>query len=402
LPTRAKPSSAVLLALWLPALALAAPVAQKKAELKELQERIGTLGRELARSEESKASAADRLRATETSISSANRRLRELGAARAEVRAELDDLERQSRRLARQTDAQQHQLARLMFRHALRGDTDALQMLIAGRDPNQAARDAHFMTLLSKAKADLIGELRQAAAEKKRLGDAARDKNARLAGIEAEQQQQRTALLAQRHERQAMLVKLADRIKAQRREIDTLRRDEQRLSRLIEELARLVAAKPKAAKPGRRAEPAPRPGRSYDPSNAGGAFAALKGKLRLPVAGEIAGRFGAKRAETGATWKGLFIRAAEGREVHAVAAGRVVFSDWLRGFGNLMILDHGDDFLSVYGNNEALLRSVGENVAQNQVIATVGNSGGNAESGLYFELRHQGQVFDPSRWTNLR
>jgi len=384
--------------------AAAAPVAEKKAELKELQGRIGTLNRDLARNEETKAYAVDQLRETESAISTANRRVRELGEARAEVQAELADLEQQTQRLLRQTDAQQHQLSRLMFRHYLRGDADALQLLIAGRDPNQAARDYHFLTLLSKAKADLIGSLRIAAVEKKRLAVTAHEKNDKLAAIEAKQQQERTALMAQRQQRQTMLAKVADRIKAQRREIDTLRRDQQRLGKLIENLAKLAAVKPRGTiKPGRPgARPTLNNERVPDPASAGGAFAALKGRLHLPVKGVIAGRFGTKRDEGGATWKGLFIRAAEGGDVRAVASARVVFSDWLRGFGNLIILDHGDGFLSVYGNNESLLREAGASVKAGEAIATVGNSGGNPESGLYFELRHQGQAFDPLKWASLR
>lgn len=400
MPTRAKRSSALrlaaLAAAWLALAAAAAPLADKKAERKELQGRIDVVRRDLARSEETRASAADQLRETESAISHANRRLHALGTARGEVQAELGELDWQTRRLLRQTDAQQHQLSRLMFRHYLGGDADALQLLIAGRDPNEAARDRHFLTLLSRAKAELIAGLRTAAAERKRLAEAARAKNEELAGIEQQQQAERAGLLAQRQQRQAMFVKVADRIKAQRRELGALRRDEQRLARLIDGLARL-AVRPKAgpAKP-------PRVERTPDPAGASGAFAALRGKLRLPVKGEIAGRFGMPRAEGGATWKGVYIRAAEGAQVQAVAAGRVVFADWLRGFGNLLILDHGDGFLSVYGNNESLLLEAGENAAAGAAIATVGNSGGNPQSGLYFELRHQGQAFDPLKWASLR
>lgn len=406
MPTRARPSKyALLLALWLlPVLAPAAPIAEKKAELSELQGRIDALRRDLAKSEESKAYAADQLRETESSISDANRRLRELGNARGETQAELNDLEQQTQKLLHQTETQQNQLARLMFRHYVRGETDALQSVIAGRDPNQAARDYHFLTLLSKAKADLIGSLRAAAAEKTRLAAAAREKAEKLAAIEQQRQKERAALVTQRQQRQTTLAKVADRIKAQRREIDTMKRDEQRLGKLIEGLARIAATRPHAkSKPGRAAaEPVARNERVPDPAHAGGAFAALRGKLRLPVRGDIAGRFGSKRAEGGATWKGLFIRAAEGSEVRAVAPGSVVFSEWLRGFGNLMIVDHGDGFLSVYGNNESLLLEAGETVKAGTVIATVGNSGGNPESGLYFELRHQGQAFDPLKWASLR
>lgn len=381
----------------------AAPLADKKAEQKDLQGRIDALQRELAKSEESKASAADQLRGTESAISDANRRLRELSAARGEVQADLAALEQQTQRLLRQTDSQQQHLSMLMFRHYVRGDADALQTLIAGRDPNQAARDHYFLTQLSKAKAQIIGDLRTAAAEKKRLAESAREKSEKLAAIERQQQSERASLVAQRQQRQAMLARMADRIKAQRREIGALKRDEQRLAKLIEGLARLAVARPSKPQRDRTAgKGALRVERAPDLTTARGAFAALKGRLRLPVKGEIAGRFGAPRAEGGATWKGVYIRAAEGAEVHAVAPCRVVFSDWLRGFGNLLILDHGDDFLSVYGNNESLLLQAGDNASAGAAIATVGNSGGNAQSGLYFELRYQGQAFDPLKWASLR
>jgi murein hydrolase activator len=107
-------------------------------------------------------------------------------------------------------------------------------------------------------------------------------------------------------------------------------------------------------------------------------------------------------AGTAPAWKGIFIRAATGTGVHAVAAGQVVFADWLRGFGNLMVIDHGEGFLSVYGNNESLLRNVGDRVAVGDVVAAVGNTGGIEQTGLYFELRFQGRPFDPLKWVATR
>jgi septal ring factor EnvC (AmiA/AmiB activator) len=142
--------------------------------------------------------------------------------------------------------------------------------------------------------------------------------------------------------------------------------------------------------------------RSYDPGQVSGAFSALRGKLRLPVAGQIVSRYGSARAEGGAAWKGLFIRAKEGDPIHAVAAGKIVFAEWLRGFGNLLIIDHGNDFLSVYANNEALRGAVGATVTAGQLIATAGNSGGYPDPGLYFELRHRGRAFDPLKWIGTR
>jgi septal ring factor EnvC (AmiA/AmiB activator) len=135
-------------------------------------------------------------------------------------------------------------------------------------------------------------------------------------------------------------------------------------------------------------------------------FAQMRGRLPMPVTGEITGRFGAPRKVEGAgtapTWKGIFIKVAAGTGVRAVGTGRVVFADWLRGFGNLMVIDHGEGFLSVYGNNESLLRNVGDRVAVGDVVAAVGNTGGIEQTGLYFELRFQGRPFDPLSWVAAR
>ena len=128
----------------------------------------------------------------------------------------------------------------------------------------------------------------------------------------------------------------------------------------------------------------------------------MKGQLRLPVRGELVGRYGAQRSEGTASAKGVFIRAPGGESVRAVATGRVVYVDWMRGFGNLLIVDHGDAYLSIYGNNESLLKQPGDAVTLGEAVATVGQSGGNEETGLYFELRHLGRPFDPLSWVKLK
>lgn len=410
MPIRARPSKGALGALlaFACAAALAASPTARKAELKEQQgevrERIENLRRDLARTEESRADVADQLRETESAISDANRNLHRLGEKRSGVQGDIRALESQSRRLAEQTALQQQHLSRLLYRHYTDGsrvEMDALNLLLSGRDPNQTALDYQYLKTLSQAKADLIDDLRAKEREKKRLAGAAREKNAELEAIEDKQRQARGRLLDQQKQRQVLLARTAEKIKLQRKEIGALKRDEKRLTDLIAKLAR-AAKRPARPTPGKKPSASVRNERTPDPTQAGGAFAALRGKLALPVRGEIASRFGRPRPEGGTTWKGLFIRAAEGAEVKAVAAGEVVFADWLRGFGNLLVVDHGDDFLSVYGNNQSLLKETGQRVAPGEVVATVGNTGGNPESGLYFELRHQGQAFDPIRWVRLR
>ncbi|MET0266445.1 MAG: peptidoglycan DD-metalloendopeptidase family protein [Duganella sp.] len=164
------------------------------------------------------------------------------------------------------------------------------------------------------------------------------------------------------------------------------------------------ADEPKVAATPAPPEPKEPPAKAADialaPAAPAGAFASLKGQMRSPVNGKVAAKFGSKRGD-GPAWKGVFIKAPEGAEVHAVAGGRVVFSDWLRGFGNLIIVDHGGQYMSIYGNNQSLLKRIGDVVKAGDPIASAGTSGGNEESGLYFELRLRGAAFDPAGWVKF-
>ena len=121
----------------------------------------------------------------------------------------------------------------------------------------------------------------------------------------------------------------------------------------------------------------------------------------MPVRGELIGRFGTQHAGA-VSAKGVFIRTAESEQVRAIAPGRVVYADWMRGCGNLLIVDHGEGFLSIYGNNESLLKQTGDPVTLGEALAIAGHSGGNEETGLYFELRHLGKPFDPIGWVKVK
>ena len=128
-------------------------------------------------------------------------------------------------------------------------------------------------------------------------------------------------------------------------------------------------------------------------------FKKLKKKLKLPVAGKVIYKFGKKRPATGTRWKGIFIKAKEGNKVYAVAKGQIVFSDWLTGYGNIIIINHGKGYMSLYGNNQSLLKQANEIVQAGDVIAIVGNSGGNKSNGVYYELRKNSKPFNPLSWT---
>jgi septal ring factor EnvC (AmiA/AmiB activator) len=389
-----------LVFLALPDIALA--VGEKeKARLDTLREQRATLEKKLEESEHSRTESANRLRETEQAISSVGRKLRDLGTARAAAQHELGEHERELGQLERQQQARQAQLARLL-RHQFRArEADALSVLLAGGDPNMAARDRHFLALLSQAKADLIASLRRDAGQIRQVSETVRARGEKLAELARHEETERAALRQRQQERQIVLAKIAAQIKTTQREIETLKQNEQRLAKLIDSLGKRSTK----SKPGTKSAPPPRTAGktpAAEPVNAGGDFARLRGKLLRPIDGTVTARFGSRRDDGQSIWKGLFFRAAEGASVKAVAAGVVVFADWLRGYGNLIIIDHDDDFLSVYGNNQTLLADVGQKVGAGGTVGTagtgIGTGGGQVESGLYFELRHRGQPFDPGKW----
>ncbi|MEI7428879.1 MAG: peptidoglycan DD-metalloendopeptidase family protein [Betaproteobacteria bacterium] len=393
-----------------PALPSNAEVADKKSDLKELRGQIDALRKEMAEAEGKRANVADQLKDVEQVISVTQRDLHNLSTKRSKLQDTLKDLGLQAKELEARLSSQQAQLEKLVYRQYLLGNPDSLRLLLNGDDPSQMARDMHYLAAIGKARSQLLREIESTLQRKQALTAVTQEKAEDLAATEAKQKEQHGKLLAQREQRKAVLDKVSAKISEQRREIGNLQRDEKRLSQLIERLAKILAAKPAPRKEPRTSAEKPVSGKhapaeisndNTPEASPAGNFAQLKGNLRLPARGVVSNRFGSARQE-GSNWKGLFIRANQGTDVKAIAGGRVVFADWMRGFGNLMIVDHGSSYLTIYGNNEALLKQVGDTVHGGDTIASVGNSGGNPESGLYFELRHQGQPLDPLKWVNLK
>lgn len=359
-------------------------VAERRADLNELRSRIGRLKKEIATDEATRSETADQLQASEQAISALQKELRQLSAERLSLLATRDQLRAQADGLAGHLDRQQEGLEAALgaiYRRRLSHGSDhgAAQSALASRYLAAAASARAAQVALTTNQLD---RKQQHARDTERQALA-------LAAIEARQQRQQTALLAQRALRERLIRKISTRLDAQRRQVSTLQQDERRLTRLVERLSRVLAAR---AKQKRRAAAEPAAG-APRPNVGIGA-----GPRRLPFA--LVSPVGQGRPQRVA--KGLFYGVPAGREVSAAADGQVVFADWLRGFGNLMIIDHGEDFLSIYGYNESLLRQVGDPVRRGDAIATVGDSGGRGETGLYFELRHEGAAIDASRWLAQR
>ena len=390
---------------------------RKQVELQAVKQRLQTLQQEFRSTQTHRKEAADELRQSERAISSAVRQLRQLDDERQRTQTELQRLTAQSEATSVRIREQQGHLAQALRAAYQRGQGDALKLLLNGADPNQSARNLRYLTHLSRAQQATIealrGELEQLAA----LQEAASRKTTELMQLQAARETEQKKLEADKREREQVLQKLSVQSRQQRREISNLQRDERSLTQLVKRLNRLMAqqaardaARARAAKQAQKKQALLKneAGRPRGPVGVNTEtpvafrsdrpFSRLKGSLHLPVAGELMNRFGAQREGGGVSWKGLFIRAAEGTAVKAIAAGQVVFSEWLRGFGNLIIVDHGEGYMSLYSNNESLYKQVGERVQPGDSIATVGNSGGQPDTGLYFEMRHQSRPVNPLLW----
>lgn len=388
----AKPAQSLFLAAGL-CCALVLQAAPKD-DLTHLRERIKTLQKEAQSTESQKTDATDALKQSEQAISNTHRKLRALAAEHERVSQTLSRIQEESRGTQGKISKQQTLLGELLYQNYLHGQQDAMKILLSGQDINQVTRQLYYYPYVSRARARLISDLRGNLARSQELAGVYREKNAELERLKAEQVRQKAQLEKEKSARKAVLTSINQKIVLQRREIGHLQRNEKSLTQLVERLGKLAARKPKKSASLQH-------GKLPPPELPDSLFSKQKGRLHLPVRGELSGRFGVPREAGGTTWKGLFIKSPAGQEVKCIADGQVVFSDWLRGFGNILIVDHGDSFMSLYGNNETLFKQAGESVRMGDVIAAVGNSGGIEETGLYFEMRYQSRPFDPMGWVRL-
>lgn len=389
--------AALLIGATAPALA---GLSESQQELKALHQRIADLKREIETAEGERNEAADQLRSSEQGISNINRGLRDLGRQDQQLGRELAQLARQTRLAEAEQQEQRQRLALLLRQRYLRGSNDAAYIALSGQNPASIARQLSYADYIAEARAQLIREHEKTIEQLNALQQQTRSSQTALAAVRQRQVEEKQSLEQEKTTRQRVLNRLQHQIKTQRQEVRNLEQDQARLTRLVAQLTRLAEERarrkrPKPAAPA-RGERIKQP--VADASLASYNFPSLRGRLALPVSGRISARFGEARKGGGPAWNGLMIETGTGQGVRAVASGEVAFADWLRGFGNLLIIDHGDNYLSLYSNNESLYKQAGDRVKAGDTIASVGNTGGQENPGLYFELRHKGLPFDPLTW----
>lgn len=355
-------------------------VRQESRKLEAIRGQIRQIQSELTAREEQRNSLLSELRAAETELNKTARKLHGINRNTAEARAELVELQ------ARRTELQ-HKLARnrsllaAQLRAAfMSGGQERIKLLLNQQDPAALARVTQYYEYLNKARLDLMQSTRETLAGLAVVETGIEDNTQAMKNLKLQYETQYQTWSELRSERQQLLSRLDSQIKESADTIGRLRADQARIQELIASLTGIFSDIP-------------------GPLQAVKQFAQLKGTLGWPVNGPLLNRYGQKRAAgSDLIWQGINIGARRGSEVKAVSHGRVAFADWLPGLGLMLIIDHGQGYMSLYGHNEVLFKETGDWTEAGETIATVGDSGGKTQTALYFEVRHQGSPVNPLEW----
>lgn len=405
-----RPVIALLLACLL-APAYADERARTREELEAARRDVAELKQMLEKIQQEKSGLQQQLKKTETDMGSLEREVRQL-------QRELDDGENELRRL--DEEKKKHQSAReaqqrliaIQARAAYQsGRQEYLRLLLNQQAPERFARTLTYFDYLSRARLEQLELFNETL---RQLGNiqAEIDRQQAVLLVRKSDLEQRSAELAEvRKQRRAALAQLERRYGNQNARLQARQQEQAQLDALLQTIEQTLARQAREAEQARREAELAAQSAASDPAAAAqgprvstgasvdGPFARARGRLPWPVDGRLIASYGSPRGGDARTrWDGVLIGAGAGSQVRAVHGGRVVFADWLRGAGLLVILDHGDGYLSLYGHNQSLLAEPGEVVKAGDVIATVGSSGGQQSPALYFAIRQQGRAIDPAHW----
>jgi septal ring factor EnvC (AmiA/AmiB activator) len=352
--------------------------AQREAEaLAEVRSEIEALETRIARQSDARDEGARELRRIETQLAEAATELERARTRLADQREALAALAKERRqtqaRLANEEDA----LAASVRMSYMTGRGELLKLLLSQESPAQLGRMLAYYDYLNRARAGRIGDINDAIERLGRIADETAAGEAELARLEEQQLGELRSLEQARAERREFLRNLESQLEDSGSQIERLRGEEERLADLLSDLDEVLAG---------------------FPVDSDAPFSAARGSLAWPVEGPLISNFGSPRGGDAVRWNGVVIESESGSPVRSVYHGRVVFSDWLQGLGLLIIVDHGEGFMSLYGHNQALLKDSGDWVEPGEIIAEVGDTGGQTSPSLYFALRRDGTPLDPGAW----
>jgi len=296
----------------------------------------------------------------------------------AELETRLGALDQRRAALEEQRSQQEALVRRALRASYMSGRESYLKVLLNQEDPALSARILRYYADFNAERSRRIAEFRDTADELDATVAALRSTGIELAARQAELKTQAVTLGSEHDRRSELLTELEASIATRSGELDQLQEDRQRLETLIQQINEAIASIP-----------------SPDQITP---FAEARGRLPWPVQGQPLNRFGAAYSDGNLHRQGVVLQTEEGSAVRAVHPGRVVFSDWLRGSGLLVVVDHGNGYLSLYANNKTLVKNKGDWVNRGEALATAGSDGGMGQPGIYFEIRHNGQAQDPASW----
>ncbi len=353
----------------------------KEQELEDVRERISELKISMDRAAEERDRITAELQEAEVEIAEKRTRLRALEREREHTEQQRAELEVAIAEREAELEAEVGELGDQLRAAYMSGNQERLRLLLNQQDPAELGRMMAYYRYLNEYRQENIEIVTIRITELAELYSQVAAEEARLEAIAEERYAELTRLDAAQERRRTLLASLQQQLAEEGREIERLAAQEQDLARLIDELRTILSDYPISSE-----EP----------------FVEYRGRLTWPVAGTLVHDFGQPRIGGSLRWNGVVLEAPRGREVRAVYHGRVAFADWLAGMGLLVIVDHGDGYMSLYGYNETLLTNVGDWVAPGDVIATVGDSGGQQRSALYFEIRRGTEPLDPGAWVTRR
>ena len=357
--------------------ATAAGVDAKETELKQIRTRIESIRKAIHADAERRDALAGQLKSADKAIQSARERLGEIRSQRAATERKLSALRHEQAETQRQVDEERSALAAELATAYMNGRQEQLKLLLNQQDPAQLGRAMTYYGYFARARADRIERIGDHLEDLALLGENISGEAARLKALEAESERNVQLLADARRQRAQTLAQVQAKLKSRNQELAKLQRDARALEDLVAQLRRAIDEFPELAE-----QP----------------FQRVKGKLPWPVTGKVLAKFGELRAGGPLKWQGIVIGADRGTQVRSPYHGRVVYADWLPGLGLLLVLDHGDGYMSLYGNNEQLYRRVGERVAPGDILSAVGDAAGVGKPGLYLEIRKGRQTLDPGSW----
>jgi murein hydrolase activator len=351
---------------------------QARAQLQALRDQIARITRQVSLGQAERDRLTRQLRATEKSVIQAQAGLEDLRQQRAAGASRLAELQAQKRQRQADLAKSRGALAGQLRAAYLIGREEPLKLLLNQRDPARAGRMFAYYSYFGRARALQIQAIEADLERIGQLDTQLEAQDTKLEGLQRAQQAQVATLEQARSHRMEVLASISAETQTRAERLARLRRQRSGLESLLAQLRRA-------------AESLPAQNFGHSP------FAHLRGRLPRPVAGRIIERFGEVRAG-GLKWQGDLFATQRDAPVRAVSQGRVIYADWLAGLGLLIIIDHGNGYMSLYGHNDRLYETVGEHVAAGQTIAEAGDSGGSVRPELYFEIRKEGRPLDPRLW----